>query len=73
MIYMRWVGNDAAKDLMLNHNWQEDFRCGAKVRPYGDGFKVSIVGVRDDEPVVCSTQEEAMELAIGLVKLLYGD
>jgi hypothetical protein len=65
---MYWIGNDAAVDLHAS----TDTRSLAMVRPYGDGFRVVIVGTDTQVPIFLKyeTQKEAMEAAIGFVKLL---
>jgi hypothetical protein len=69
----RWVGNDAAMNL---HEYDDDgwARKGtvAFVRPQGDGFRVVVRGTDKQVPVFITykTQKEAMEAAIGFVKLL---
>jgi hypothetical protein len=65
---MYWIGNDAAVDL---HASTDTLRL-AYVRPYGDGFRVVVRGTDKQVPVFITykTQKEAMEAAIGFVKLL---
>lgn len=62
----RWVGNDAAKDLYSGHSTL------AAVRPYQGGFRVVVKGTDTQVPVFIKyeTQEEAMDAAVGFVKLL---
>ena len=69
----RWVGNDAAKDLYEGYPHEDGWRGRlAYVRPHLTGFRVVIVGTETQVPVFikCETREEAMEAAIGFVKLL---
>lgn len=63
-----WMGNDAGMDLHVNAS---QFRL-AMVRPHGDGFRVIVTGTYERVPIFleCKTREEAMEAAVGFVKLL---
>ena len=67
----QWEGNDAAVDLYKSKDdgWRDRL---AMVRPYGDGFRVVVKGTDTQVPVFikCETREEAMEAAVGFVKLL---
>lgn len=62
----KWVGNDAAKDLYIGYSTL------AAVRPYQGGFRVVVKGTDTQVPIFVhyATQEEAMEAAVGFVKLL---
>ena len=69
----RWVGNDAAKDLYEGYPHEDGWRGRvAMVRPHLCGFRVVIVGTDTQVPIFLKyeTQDEAMEAAIGFVKLL---
>jgi len=71
----RWVGNDAAKDLYEGYPHEDGWRGSlAMVRPYQGGFRVVVRGTDTQVPVFVKyeTQDEAMEAAIGFVKLLAG-
>ena len=63
-----WMGNDAGMDLHVNAS---QFRL-AMVRPRGDRFLVIVTGTYERVPIFLEyeTQEEAMEAAVGFVKLL---
>ena len=66
----RWDDNDAALDL---YKYEDGWRGRvAMVRPHLTGFRVVIVGTETQVPVFikCETREEAMEAAVGFVKLL---
>ena len=67
---MYWIGNDAAMDLHAS----TDTRSLAMVRPYQGGFRVVVRGTDTQVPVFVKyeTQEEAMDAAMGFVKLLAG-
>lgn len=62
----RWIGNDAAKDLYGSTDKV------AMVRPYDGGWRVIIRGTDTRVPMFIryETQKEAMETAVGFVKLL---
>ena len=64
---MGWVGNDAAKDLYIRYDGTWHFL--AKVRPRGDGFGATLIGV-GEVGVEYATQEEAQVAAVGFIKLL---
>lgn len=65
---LHWVGNDAAVDL---HVATQTHRL-AMVRPRSDRFRVIVTGTYERVPIFLEyeTQEEAMEAAVGFVKLL---
>jgi hypothetical protein len=65
-----WDDNDAALDL---YKYEGGWRGRvAMVRPHLCGFRLVIIGTDTQVPVFikCETREEAMEAAMGFVKLL---
>lgn len=71
----RWVDNGTSMNLYAGYSHEDGWRGRlAFVRHYQGGFRVVIVGTDTQVPVFikCETQEEAMEAAVGFVKLLGG-